>query len=289
MGKPIDQVGIDFFRHMVLNALRFYRKRMDQYGDLVIACDHPRSWRRDVFPFYKQGRKKHREASAVDWKIVHGWMDTVLAELSGNFPYPVIKVEGAEGDDVIASLVRRHAATQSDCDFGPIRSLHGRRVLIVSGDGDFLQLQAHPFVDQFRPAIGEMFRLPPEEDGWQYRQRHILEGDAGDGIPNALSPDDVFVNPDKRQVTLRANLKRQLLLETDHEELVRHAPFYDRNERLIDLIGNQCPEVDIQIVDSYNTQLNTLDSAECTRRRRRLLSFFIQHRLSLLTEHLGEF
>ena len=31
---------------------------------------------------------------------------------------------------------------------------------------------------------------------------HILKGDAGDGVPNVLSDDDVFINDDKRQTPL---------------------------------------------------------------------------------------
>lgn len=46
-------------RHMILNSIRMYRSRyVDEYGEIVLACDGPNNWRRSAFPQYKANRKK---------------------------------------------------------------------------------------------------------------------------------------------------------------------------------------------------------------------------------------
>ena len=50
--KSLDE---GLIRHLVLNNLRSYRKRFKKkYGELVICTDFHSSWRKEVFPFYKE-------------------------------------------------------------------------------------------------------------------------------------------------------------------------------------------------------------------------------------------
>ena len=94
-------------RHMILNTLRYYRQKFtDDYGELVICCDSKKYWRKDVFPFYKAGRKKDRQSSGVDWNTMFHALDTVREELKTIFPYVTLMVEGAEADDIIATIVQ---------------------------------------------------------------------------------------------------------------------------------------------------------------------------------------
>jgi 5'-3' exonuclease len=57
-------------------------------------------------------------------------------ELKDNFPYKVIDVEGAEADDIIGTLVPRHIMHED--------------ILIISSDGDFLQLQQYNEASRFK-------------------------------------------------------------------------------------------------------------------------------------------
>ena len=67
MEKGQTEADVDFIRHSVLNSLRMYRsKYTEEYGELVICCDSPHSWRRDHFPQYKAGRKSSRESSSLN-------------------------------------------------------------------------------------------------------------------------------------------------------------------------------------------------------------------------------
>ena len=60
-------LGEDILRHMILNTIRLNKQKFAKEDDeIVICCDSKKYWRRDVFPYYKAGRKKDREASGAD-------------------------------------------------------------------------------------------------------------------------------------------------------------------------------------------------------------------------------
>jgi hypothetical protein len=294
MKKQPHDMGIDFFRHMVLNALRSYRSKFrDKYGDLVIVCDGPNSWRKEFFPPYKKNRKKARAASEINWKVIYEWMDTVRQEITDHLPYPVIRVEGAEADDAIAEIAWRESLRWDEHDVGPLKVATMKRTLIVSGDDDFMQLQRYPNVDQYLPVKG---RFAKTDDPQRFLFEHILEGDTGDGIPNALSGDNVLITPDVRQKPLRAGIKEQavaLAMAGQFDQLEAIAPFFNRNEALIALLPSlrteAADEVCKRVYEQYQAALNTLTREECSRRRQQLLTYFMNHRMKLLTEHLGEF
>ena len=104
-GSKSEVMDTDLVRHMILNTLRSYKAKYgDEYGDLVIACDNRRYWRRSVFPQYKASRKKTRESSGYDWASIFQGLSMVKHELQQHMPYPVIDVDGAEADDVIGTL-----------------------------------------------------------------------------------------------------------------------------------------------------------------------------------------
>ena len=60
-GRTDVEIRKDLIRHMIINALRSYRSKFGaEYGELVIACDNRKYWRKDKFPYYKASRKKAR-------------------------------------------------------------------------------------------------------------------------------------------------------------------------------------------------------------------------------------
>ena len=188
--SPSSQMDEGFIRHMILNSIRMYvTKHSKEYGDVYLACDSS-SWRRNVFPEYKGARKKDKESgeSGIDWKEFYRIMNMVCEELKTFFPYKVIRATGAEADDVIAYL------TESTQEFG-----NHENVLIISSDHDFIQLQKYGNVKQFSPITKKMIS---EKDTAKYAFEQILRGCGGDGVPNFLSDDDTFLNPDKRQKPL---------------------------------------------------------------------------------------
>jgi 5'-3' exonuclease len=262
-----NEVNEDMVRHMVLNSLRSYRSKFfDEYGELVICYDGRNYWRREIFPFYKQNRKKNRESSDLDWDSIFKTLNKIREEIREIFPYKVLEVEHAEADDIIASLV-----------FHTAKNPLPENVLIISSDKDFFQLQTHSFVKQYSPTLKKFVSgSDPEE----YIKVHILKGDRGDGIPNFLSPDNTFVD-NLRQKPLGANKIDKLVVQEPkefcNEEMLRN---YQRNQRLIDLsfVPSDLQKI---IVDQYK-------EVKCGNRSK-LLNYFIKNRLKNLTESLSDF
>lgn len=259
------QIEENMVRHMILNSLRSYRVKFGaEFGELVIACDNTNYWRRKFFPYYKANRKKAQEKSELDWKSVFECLNKIRAELKEYFPYKVIDIESAEADDVIATLV-----------FSESFSNPTEKVLILSGDKDFIQLHIYGNVKQYDPTRKKWIT---HSDPLSYKKEHILKGDSGDGVPNILSSDNCFV-VGERQRPLTAKKLEHYIKITPNEMESNIARNYFRNEKLIDL--DQVPDdIRVKVMESYYGQKKD---------RSKLMNYFIANKLRNLTEHIGEF
>ena len=255
----------DFVRHAVLNTIRMYHHKFTkEYGELVVCCDAPDNWRRDAFKYYKAQRKTTRDKSDFDWTELYRILHIVREEISENFPYKVVYIDGAEADDIIATIVMKRDEQKP--------------VLILSSDKDFIQLQKYPNVNQYSPLTKKFLNTVNPDN---FLREHILRGDTSDGVPNFLSSDDTFVVTDKRQTPLsKKKVSVWAELEPDvfcQGEQLRN---YRRNEMLIDF--TKIPEwLQINIVDEYVNQPEV--------GRSRLFNYFIKHKLKNLMEHINEF
>lgn len=251
-------------RHMVLNILRSHVKQFrGEYGEVVLCCDNKKYWRKDVFPFYKAGRKKTREKSDLDWHLIFDILGNLKKELRDNFPYKVIDVEGAEADDIIGTLTPLYSGSE--------------KVLILSSDGDFLQLQQYKNVKQYNPTQKKFVK---SADPLLELKEKIISGDKGDGIPNVLSPADCFVR-DMRQKPITKNKMEQMLNESYSDWKDEEAKVgYSRNQMLIDL-RNIPDEIKNSIIDTYN---NTKPSP-----RSKLINYFMEKKLKNLMDVIEEF
>ena len=107
--KQLKKIEPLLVKHMILSTLLFYRRKFkDQYGELVICCDSKRSWRKDVFPFYKANRKTNRQKDDIDWSGIFEVINSLTDDLVNHFPYSVIQVDQAEADDIIVTLVKNY-------------------------------------------------------------------------------------------------------------------------------------------------------------------------------------
>ena len=176
---PIEE---GLFRHMVINSLRSYKSKFsEEFGEIIIACDDKNYWRKQVFPYYKANRKKNRDASEIDWTHVFECFNKIKQEIKEYFPYRVVQVDSAEADDIIATLVGEYGTDLN----GPTK------ILILSGDKDFIQLHSYGNVKQYDPVRKKWIS---HNDPKRFLFEQILKGDTGDGVPNVLSPDAVFVS-----------------------------------------------------------------------------------------------
>jgi 5'-3' exonuclease len=251
-------------RHLILNILRMHvRNFRKDYGEVILCCDNRKYWRKEVFPFYKAGRKKSRDKSNLDWHLIFDMLAKFKAELKDNFPYKVIDVEGAEADDIIGTLVPRFAPHE--------------KILILSSDGDFLQLQKYPNVKQYNPAQKKFVK---SENPILDLKLKIIEGDKGDGIPNVLSASDCFVR-EVRQKPINKNVKEKLLHELVENWKDETATVgFSRNQMLIDLTFIPS-EIKDKIINTYDEIVPA--------KRNKLLNYFIEHKLKNLMDVIEEF
>lgn len=264
MVSGIKQSNVDesLLRHMILNSIRSNKVKFEQeFGELVIACDATSNWRKQFFPYYKANRKKNRQDSGLDWNEIFRVLNMVRDELAEFFPYPTVRVEHAEADDVIATLCHEHG-----------RDLGGEPILILSGDKDFQQLQKYANVKQFDPVRKRWIKC---NDPALFLKEHIIKGDTGDGIPNVLSSDDTFV-ANARQKPLRAKRIDELLQQVPAE--LQHN--YHRNRMMIDL--DRVPQ------DIKDETIKTMQ-AQSGKTRAKLFNYFIKYKLKNLTECISEF
>ena len=230
-------------RHMIINSLRLYRNAYkEEFGELVIACDGKDNWRKKYYKQYKANRKKARDKSGLDWNEAFRIINKVRDEIRDNFPYKVIHVEECEADDIIGTLCKN---TQ---EFGQYED-----VMIVSADKDFLQLQRYNNVRQYSPLLKKEYR---ETNPHISLMEKILTGDAGDGVPNVLSHDNVFVDGE-RQRPLSRKKKDEMINElsgTDtsyqYSDWYRN---YQRNRTLIDLTYTP-DHIQEEIIKQYKDQ-----------------------------------
>jgi 5'-3' exonuclease len=266
-----DALNENLVRHMVLTALRaFERQYSPIYGEVVLAYDSKHYWRKEAFPFYKQNRKKDREASNLDWNAIFEVLNKIRDEIKTFFPYKVVEVYGAEADDVISTLTTfqsyRNIKLEKDGN-------KPEKVLILSGDKDFIQLQKFPFVKQYNPILKKEIK---HEDPKTYILEHIIKGDKSDGIPNFLSDDDTFVVNKRQKPISKKNLERWVTLDPcDFCQTPETKANYLRNKNLIDL---ECiPEnLGVEIINYYKSLNNSEKKVP--------LEYFKQYQLTKLME-----
>ena len=263
MGKDQSEVDINMVRHMVLNSLRMYRSKYhEEYGELVLCCDGRHSWRKEHFPQYKAARKSNREADKRDWTQIFGCLDTIKSELKEFFPYKYLEIDTAEADDIIGVLARRSGT---------------ERVMIISGDKDFIQLQIYKNVKQYSPITK---KLIVDRDPAKYLKEHIMKGDSSDGVPNILSADSCIVDKIRQKPLSKKKIESWIDQEPAdfcNEEQLRN---YHRNMKLIDLQFTP-----LNIVDQIGEQFDVTPQGK----RSGLLNYFIERKLNNLIQDIGEF
>ena len=252
-------------RHLVLNIIRGHVKQFRQeYGEVVLCCDNKKYWRKEFFPFYKAGRKKAREKSDLDWHLIFDILGNLKQELKDNFPYKVIDVDGAEADDIIGTLT-------------PIYAGGDNKILILSSDGDFLQLQMYKNVKQYNPSMKKYVKS--ENPAVELKEK-IIRGDKGDGIPNIFSPSDCFVRDLRQKAITKGIIEKYLNEDVDKWESEEARVGFSRNATLIDLT-NIPSEIKDKIINTYDTVPVASRSG--------LLNYFIEKKLKNLIDVIEEF
>jgi len=259
-----DEVNEGYIRHMILNSLKNYNKQhKEEYGEMVLCYDGSKNWRKSVYPQYKAHRPRVRSESPEDWDLIFKWIHTIKDEIRENFPYRVVHVDTAEADDIIAVLAR-----ESD----PFE-----KHLIISSDKDFVQLHSITGLKQYDPIRKRWITGDPAESLLE----KVFYGDKGDGVPNILSDDTVFIEG-RRQTPLQ---KKKFESWKGFEDPVAVLPRelignYKRNKAMVDLKA-QPKEVEKAILAKYDEGVKG--------RNDKIFGYLIDKRLAKLQESVQDF
>ena len=269
-GQKNTKYDEDLIRHLILNILRNHIKNFkSEYGEVVLCCDNRNYWRKEIFPYYKAGRKKTREKSDLDWHLIFDILGNIKNELKEHFPYKVIDVDGAEADDIIGTLAPRHVMHEN--------------VLILSSDGDFLQLQQYNTkenkfsIKQYNPAQKKLIK---SANPLAELKEKIIKGDKGDGIPNIYSPADCFVRDLRQKPITKGTLSKLMAEDFSNYSDENIKIGFSRNQLLIDL--RHIPTaVKGRILESYE---NVKPAP-----KNKLLNYFISKKLKNLMDVIEDF
>ena len=268
----------NLIRHVTLSTLKSYKKKYGkEYGELVICCDGRKYWRKEFFEQYKGSRKKNRDASDLDWKLIFDTLSEMREDIAKYFPYRVIHVDRAEADDVIAVMAKWLQENQL-IQQGLVEET--QKVLILSSDKDFKQLQLYPTVKQWSPMQKKYITVSKQEIR-DFMVEHIVKGDTGDGVPNILSKDDVFM-VGERQKPMSAKRLAEFIdkgfdaCKNDDERRNWH-----RNATLVDF---QFIPDDVQkcIIDTYLSNKPSGDKMS-------IMQYLIDNKCRLLLDDIEDF
>lgn len=262
-------------RHIFLTSLLGYKKTWSgKCGNIVVCCDGKNNWRKGVFKYYKAARKANREASDMDWHSVFDIMGDLKMELATLFPYKVVQVDEAEGDDIIFVMTKYFQDNEL-----LVQGLEGtpQHVMNISADHDFLQLYKYKNYAQWSPRTKKVIPKPEKT----FLIDKIIRGDVGDGVPSVLCEDDFFVSKDKYgraiPITKKVLEKYSDIKNLNSSELAR----YKRNEQLI---SADCVPDDVaaKVVSTYNIAPDKAD-------RNGIFEYCIKNNLRQLTPRVTEF
>jgi len=269
--------SMHFLKHLILNQILSISSEFKRECEVVLASDFS-SWRKKAFQsedgktYYKASRHSKREDDDFDWETFWKSMKEFQQELKDYFPFIIVSVYGAEGDDVIGTL-------------GELKGNIDEEFIIISSDKDFVQLQKYRNVIQYSPRNMKRIQCvnPTNELMWL-----ILSGDRADGIPNVKSPANAFM-PEGKTVRMWQSTKVWEHIENNtvmssllcSDELKSN---FKRNQMLIDLTC--CPEdIKRSIIREYNAEKERLSEKS----ENKLFNFFIAHQMKNLMNRMGEY
>ena len=176
----------------------------------VILCQEgKKNWRYEVFDAYKSNRKEEKAKAKLDFNTFYPVADAFCEKLRQYIPNIYqLKVEGSEGDDLVAVLTKNLTPKYE--------------VICVSTDRDFYQLLKYEGYKQYHPIKRQYIHVVNPE---RYLLEKVVVGDKGDGIPH--------VKP-RVSVKTAAEIVENGLEDWLKEQTDEVKANFERNKKLID-------------------------------------------------------
>jgi DNA polymerase-1 len=169
--------GARNFAEDYLRTVQSLAKSYKAQNVLIAADQGSSSYRKAIYPLYKQNRKdkydQQTEAERIEFELFFEDFTKTLELLGDN--YPVLRFQGVEADDIAAYIVNKK------------RKLPLDQIWLMSSDKDWDLL--------IKPGVGRFSYVTRKEvtwDNWndhyafepeQYISVKCLMGDSGDNVP----------------------------------------------------------------------------------------------------------
>lgn len=229
--KEVISIDWEYWKLIVFQSIYSSIFKVKDVKTIVLAIDDKKSWRYEVWPRYKEDRKKKKDDDKFPWDLFLEKYQEFMDEVKTHLPFKVINVPRAEGDDIIGTI----ALNTPDISE------------IVSNDKDFLQLCSDK-VKVYNPMKQE-HTIHPDPKFFLVEQCFI--GQAKDSIFNIITPDDW---PEGKRKPGFGEKAFEKAVEYGISEYITDKGLennFKRNLRLIDL--SKTPEdIKKQIMDAYN-------------------------------------
>lgn len=274
-----DPDGIEnLIRHVILSTLQSDKKQYGKkYGEMVICCDARSYWRKDIFPPYKGSRKKSREKSDLPWPKIFETVEKIKQDLIEIFPYKVVQVDKAEGDDVIAVLTK-WSLTHNLKQIGLFEE--PQPILIISADHDFKQLHKYPNVKQWSPMT-KAFVVAERNYATTGHRKHLAKA-GDDGIPSVLNHDSVLITEGERQKPMSAaRLAEFIDLGIDACRTEEERRNWLRNQTLVDF--------DFIPTELYDSIVEAYLNATPSLNKNKIWNYLVKNKCRLLLDSVEEF
>ena len=238
---PDLETKIGMCLHILFSSMNYVSKK---FGGHVIIASEGRSWRKDVYPIYKENRKILAEQSTQtdiqELRAMYDALDDTLEFFRQKTNCTVLQHPEMEADDLIAAWVQKH---------------NDKNHVIVSSDSDFLQL-IKPNVEIYNGITnnlitldgyfdnkGNLLKETPDPE-WTLFQK-CMRGDSSDnvksaypgvrtkGTKNKIGLIDAFADRNKKGFAWN-NLMLQRWVDHDNNEH-KVIDKYLENKQLIDL------------------------------------------------------
>jgi hypothetical protein len=265
-----DLIELPLLRHIALNNILSYKAKFNpSLDEMIICCDGRDYWRKAIFPNYKQNRKKAHEESDFDWNKFFEHFNQIKTEIKTELPFRVMEVHGCEADDVIAVLCKLNCP-------------HEKEIVIVSSDKDLIQIQDNicSKVKQWSPLHKKFIGI--SSNNYSLFE-HVVKGDSGDGVPNILSEDDVFLVKGKRCKPIRSTA----ISEWESKGGLNNPTAFCKSTEMLENFQRNRTLIDLQQIPSNVVQRIREHWDNCTRPSVSAFNYLVKHKLRKVLERGG--
>jgi hypothetical protein len=170
--------NFQLWKYLTFNSLYLAIQKSSKINEVIVAMDDTQSWRKALFPRYKESRKKNRDKQKdIDWNQLYENFNGLAYDIKNNIPFKVMKILRCEADDIIGVLTLDRIEQD---------------VVIISNDEDYMQLCSNK-VKLYRPDKQEYRECKDPE---MFIVEKSLLGQSKDDIFNIKTPDDFGLTPE---------------------------------------------------------------------------------------------